>query len=108
MIAGIAFVALASAAMTPPAIRPKVESIVIVRKDQSASIEQAIEAAISGWLHTRLVTTTYQTDALWLNNGDAPFVSPVTNSVTVKARLRVSGEVAQLPIDFDDIVYFDE
>lgn len=106
MRGGIALLALASNASTAPAIHRKEENIVIVGKEHSASIEQATEDVLSRLLVETV--TTYQFGLSSIDSETAPFVSPVTNSFTIKARLRVGGKIVQPPIDFDDIVYFDE
>ena len=106
MIEGIALVTLASATATAPAVRWREENIVIVRKEQSASIEQAVENVLNNLLVGTV--TTYQSAPPRVGQEDVPFVSPVTSSFTVKAKLRVGGKVVQPPIDFDDIIYFDE
>ncbi len=106
MLEGVALFALAATTAAAPAMQTKEENLVILRKEQSASVEQAIERAFSGLLAATV--TTYQNDPPSVDNEDVPFVSPVISSITVKAKLRVEGEVIQPPIDFDDIVYFDE
>lgn len=106
MLEGIALVALASTAATAPTNRRHEESFVIVRKERSASVEQAIERVLSGLLAETV--TTYQSDPLPVGSKDIPFVSPVISSFTIKAKLKVGGEIVQPPIDFDEIVYFDE
>ncbi len=106
MIGELAFMALATTTAAAPAMKRKEESLVIVRKEQSASIEQITQHSICG-LFAGTVTT-YQSEPPSLGNDNVPFISPITCSFTVKAKLRVGGEVVQPPIDFDDIVYFDE
>ncbi len=81
------------------------ENVLFIRTEQSASIEQAIERALSP-LHAETVST-YQSDPPSVDNEDVAFVSPVDSAFTVKAKLRVGGEIVQPPIDLNDIVYFD-
>lgn len=106
MLEGIAFFVLASTAATAPTMIRQEDNLVVVRKEQSASIEQAVENALNRFLANTVAT--YQTDPLTIIGEDVPFVSPVTSSFMLKAKLRIGGEVIQPPIDFDDIVYFDE
>jgi hypothetical protein len=106
MLEGLALFALASTAVTAPAMQRKEESLVVIRREQSASIEQSVENALNKFLSG--TATTYQTNPLLVRGEDIPFVSPVISSFTVKAKLRVGGEVIQPPIDFDDLIYFDE
>jgi len=106
MLEGLALFALASTAATAPTMQRKEEGLVVIRREQSASIEQSVENALNKFLAGTVIT--YQTDPLSVGGEDIPFVSPVTSSFTVKAKLRVGGEVIQPPIDFDDLVYFDE
>lgn len=106
MLEGLALFALASTAVTAPTMQRKEESLVVIRREQSASIEQSVENALNKFFSGTV--TTYQTDPLLVSGEDIPFVSPVISSFTVKAKLRVGGEVIQPPIDFDDLIYFDE
>lgn len=108
MVAGeIVFIALATnAAATAPALKLKEDNLVIIRQERSASIEQAVEHAISGLLAG--TATTYQSDPPSVGFDHAPFVSPITSSFIVKAKLKIDGEVVQPPIDLDDVVYFNE
>lgn len=106
MIEGIVLAAFASATVTAPAVRRKEENIVFVRVEQSASTEQAVEKILNNLLVGTV--TTYQVIPPSVGQEDVPFVSPVTSSFTVKAKLRVGGEIVQPPIEFDDIIYFDE
>lgn len=103
MIEHLVLAAVASTAATAPIMR-RTEDSVIVRREQSASTEQGIERLLGGLLIGTV--TTYQ--AVSLVTEDVPFVSPVISSSVVKARLKIGGQVGQPPIDFDDIVYFDE
>lgn len=102
MIESMAFFALATPAATTPTMRRKEDNIVIVRKEQSASIEQAFVPLLAE------TVTTYQSDPPSANSDDVPFVSPVVSSVIVKAKVQIGGEIVQPPIDFGDVVYFDE
>ncbi len=106
MIEGIVLAAFASATATAPVVRRKEENIVIVRMEQSASTEQAVENVLNNLLAGTV--TTYQFVPPSVGQEDVPFVSPLTSSFTVKAKLRVGGEIVQPPIDFDNIIYFDE
>ena len=36
------------------------------------------------------------------------FVSPVKSSIKVKMKVRISGKVSPIPVDLEDIIFFDE
>lgn len=74
------------------------------REHASSAEQQAIE---QGSVPSDI--STYRQETYLSTGGDeVPFASPVVSSMRVSARLKIGGEVAQLPIDPDDIIYLDE
>jgi hypothetical protein len=53
-------------------------------------------------------TATYQTVPVVFTEDEDDFVSPVKKSITVNATFIFGEKILPLPIDDDDIVYFDE
>ena len=84
-------------------IQPKV-NYVICRHDQPVNTDPVIARIMN--LLVQNGATTYQDTSVEVDNLE--FISPVKRSFKVKMRFKVGGRVAHLPLDEEEIVYFDE